>query len=52
VHYSEVFKGAFREAGEHVSTAGQQLSDWLRKQQDSAAAKSAGGSGDDKPPPT
>jgi Zn-dependent protease with chaperone function len=57
VHYSEVFKGAFREAGEHVSTAGHQLSDWLRNLQESQsasktsdAAKDAAGPDDEKPP--
>jgi hypothetical protein len=44
-HYSDVFKAAFKEAGEHVSSAGQQLSEWLRKQQD-------GGSGDGGSPPS
>ncbi len=29
-HYSERFKDLFKEAGEHVSGASQQLSDWLR----------------------
>lgn len=33
-HYSERFKDLFKEAGEHVSGAGQQLSDWLRSLQD------------------
>jgi Zn-dependent protease with chaperone function len=33
-HYSDRFKELFREAGEHVSGAGQQLSDWLRNLQD------------------
>jgi Zn-dependent protease with chaperone function len=33
-HYSGRFKDLFREAGEHVNTAGQQLSDWLRTLQD------------------
>jgi hypothetical protein len=33
-HYSERFKDLFKEAGEHVSGAGQQLSDWLRNLQD------------------
>jgi Zn-dependent protease with chaperone function len=33
-HYSERFKDLFREAGEHVNNAGQQLSDWLRNLQD------------------
>jgi Zn-dependent protease with chaperone function len=33
-HYSERFKDLFREAGEHVNSAGQQLSDWLRSLQD------------------
>ena len=49
-HYSDVFKGAFKEAGEHVSTAGHQLSDWLRNLQDSSAAKSNSGPGDETPP--
>jgi Zn-dependent protease with chaperone function len=39
-HYSERFKDLFRETGEHVNSAGKQLSDWLRKY----------GEGDDKPP--
>ena len=29
-HYSERFRDLFRDAGEQVSTAGQQLGDWLR----------------------
>jgi Zn-dependent protease with chaperone function len=33
-HYAERFKELFREAGEHVSSAGQQLSDWLRQFED------------------
>ena len=33
-HYSERFKELFSQAGEHVSGAGQQLSDWLRSLQD------------------
>lgn len=33
-HYSERFKELFSQAGEHVSGAGQQLSDWLRNLQD------------------
>jgi Zn-dependent protease with chaperone function len=33
-HYSERFKDLFNQAGEHVSGAGQQLSDWLRNLQD------------------
>jgi len=33
-HYSERFKDLFKEAGEHVSGAGQQLSDWLRTRSD------------------
>ena len=33
-HYSERFKDLFSQAGEHVSGAGQQLSDWLRNLQD------------------
>ena len=37
-HYSDVFKSAFKEAGEHVSTAGHQLSDWLRNLQENASA--------------
>ena len=39
-HYSERFKELFRETGEHVNSAGKQLSDWLKKY----------GEGDDKPP--
>jgi Zn-dependent protease with chaperone function len=30
-HYTERFKGAFRDAGEAVGAAGGQLADWLRK---------------------
>jgi hypothetical protein len=33
-HYSERFKDLFSQAGEHVNSAGQQLSDWLRNLQD------------------
>jgi Zn-dependent protease with chaperone function len=33
-HYSERFKDLFREAGGHVNSAGQQLSEWLRSLQD------------------
>ena len=33
-HYSERFKELFSQAGEHVSGAGQQLSDWLKNLQD------------------
>ena len=33
-HYSDVFRTIFKEAGEHVSTAGQQLSGWLRTKQE------------------
>ncbi len=50
-HYSDVFKNIFREAGEQVSNAGQQLSDWLRTKQDAAAASKSGASGDGAPPP-
>ena len=38
-HYSERFKDLFRETGEHVNSAGKQLSDWLKKYGD-----------EDKPP--
>ncbi|HEV2060440.1 MAG TPA: M48 family metallopeptidase [Solirubrobacteraceae bacterium] len=38
-HYSERFRELFRETGEHVNAAGQQLSDWLKKYAD-----------EDKPP--
>jgi hypothetical protein len=48
-HYTDVFRTIFKEAGDHVSSAGQQLGDWLRKQQDAAAAKS--GAGTSGPPP-
>ena len=44
-HYSDVFKSIFKEAGEHVSTAGQQLSDWLRKQQDGGPDDAGSASG-------
>ena len=33
-HYSERFRAAFRDAGESISQAGQQLSDWLRRQEE------------------
>ncbi|MFP5361481.1 MAG: M48 family metallopeptidase [Thermoleophilia bacterium] len=33
-HYTERFKELFGQAGEHVSGAGQQLSDWLKNLQD------------------
>ena len=33
-HYAERFKELFREAGDHVTSAGQQLSDWLRQFED------------------
>jgi Zn-dependent protease with chaperone function len=33
-HYSDRFKDIFKEAGEHVNSAGQQLSEWLRNLQD------------------
>ncbi len=31
-HYAERFRTAFRDAGESINSAGQQLSDWLRRQ--------------------
>lgn len=52
-HYSDVFRAAFKEAGESVSTAGQQFSGWLRKQQGGAPDASEpqdGGSGDGERP--
>jgi len=42
-HYSERFKDLFKEAGEHVSGAGQQLSDWLRTLQDDGRSSRGGG---------
>ncbi len=33
-HYAERFQNAFRDAGESITQAGQQLSDWLRRQED------------------
>jgi hypothetical protein len=33
-HYSDRFKDLFKEAGEHVNSAGQQLSEWLKHLQD------------------
>jgi Zn-dependent protease with chaperone function len=50
-HYSDVFKSIFKEAGEHVSTAGHQLSDWLRNLQESAGASKTGEPGVSEPPP-
>jgi hypothetical protein len=41
-HYSERFKDLFREAGEHVNSAGQQLSDWLRNLSDDSKPPKAG----------
>ena len=38
-HYSERFKDLFKEAGEQVAGAGQQLSDWLRSLQDDTSSK-------------
>ena len=32
-HYAERFQTAFRDAGESITQAGQQLSDWLRRQE-------------------
>ncbi|MGI8728432.1 MAG: M48 family metallopeptidase [Solirubrobacteraceae bacterium] len=46
-HYSDVFRNIFREAGDQVSSAGQQVSGWLRsKQEASAAAKQARADGE------
>jgi hypothetical protein len=33
-HYAERFRGAFADAGESISAAGKQLSDWLRRQEE------------------
>ena len=41
-HYSERFKDLFREAGEHVTSASQQLSDWLRNLNDETKASKGG----------
>ncbi len=41
-HYSERFRELFKEAGEHVSGAGQQLSDWLRNLQDDDRSSTGG----------
>jgi hypothetical protein len=41
-HYSERFKDLFREAGEHVNSAGQQLSDWLRHLSDDSKPSKGG----------
>lgn len=49
-HYSDVFKNIFKEAGEHVSTAGHQLSDWLRNLQEASAASKTGDAGSGDPP--
>jgi Zn-dependent protease with chaperone function len=50
-HYSDVFRNIFKEAGEHVSSAGHQLSDWLRNLQDSSGASKTGDPGKGEPPP-
>ena len=39
-HYSERFKDLFRETGEHVNSAGKQLSDWLKKHADESSSRS------------
>jgi Zn-dependent protease with chaperone function len=43
-HYSERFKDLFREAGTHVNSAGQQLSDWLKNLSDDDSRPPKGGS--------
>lgn len=50
-HYSDTFRTIFKEAGEHVSSAGHQLSDWLRNLQESSAASKAGATGNGEAPP-
>ena len=53
-HYSDVFRNIFKDAGEHVSSAGHQLSDWLRSKQDAtgvARNDEAPDEGDAAPPP-
>ena len=42
-HYSERFKGLFRETGEHVNTAGKQLSDWLKPSRTTTSPRRAAG---------
>jgi len=49
-HYSDVFKNMFKEAGEQVSTAGHQLSDWLRNLQENASASKTREPGKEDPP--
>ena len=41
-HYGDRFKDLFREAGEHVNSAGQQLSDWLRNLSDDSKTPKGG----------
>jgi Zn-dependent protease with chaperone function len=41
-HYSDRFKDLFREAGEHVTSASQQLSDWLRNLNDDSKPSKGG----------
>jgi Zn-dependent protease with chaperone function len=41
-HYSDRFKDLFKEAGEHVNSAGQQLSEWLKHLQDDDKASKEG----------
>ena len=53
-HYTDVFRNIFKDAGEHVSSAGHQLSDWLRSKQDATGAARNGEApdeGDAAPPP-
>ncbi|MEJ7824709.1 MAG: M48 family metallopeptidase [Solirubrobacteraceae bacterium] len=49
-HYSDVFRNIFKEAGEQVSSAGNQLSGWLRSKQDAAAASKDQDAGDSEQP--
>jgi Zn-dependent protease with chaperone function len=41
-HYTDRFKDLFREAGEHVNSAGQQLQDWLRSLNDDSKTPKGG----------
>jgi hypothetical protein len=49
MHYGERIRDAFRDAGESVSEAGQQLGEWLNKQRSSSGAADDGDDGDERP---
>ena len=44
-HYAERFRGIFRDAGESINDAGQQLTDWLRRHDGGEGDADGGGRG-------